>query len=70
MENFWFTKDIMLEVLQLVTGPVKKKVGKFYYLLFLSGSVSLILLSWITNSKGIANMAENKRLKVHTWNET
>lgn len=25
MENFWFTKAIMLEVLQLVTGPIKKK---------------------------------------------
>lgn len=64
MENFWFTKAIMLEVLRAVTRLVTTEVEKFHYVFLLFGSVSMTLVLWIRNHKGITNLTRTEGFKM------
>lgn len=69
LEPFQFTKAIMLEVLQMVTGPVRRETGKFYYSFLWFGSISIILL--LCGSEIIRSQLQSRtgdlRMLIHEW---
>lgn len=69
MEHFWFPEAIMLEILQMVTGPVKRKVGRLHSVF--SFYLALFQLYFYCESEIIRASQIQPRLKdAPTWNET